>query len=91
MNFNPISTTTRWAGLPLHNEVRDILEDIVAEDKRAGEVIFFTKPVYDCDLIEKDRIARQTRAKMIELQKRLATLTPRDREVLSYVVSCKRN
>ena len=43
------------------------------------------------DAIEKDQIVRRARAKLLELQQRLATLTPREREVLDYVVSCKRN
>ena len=65
---------------------------------KQGAVDFLTKPVDDNDLIEaihdaieKDRIARQARAKLIELQQRLAMLTPREREVLSHVVSGKRN
>ena len=65
---------------------------------KQGAVDFLTKPVDDNDLIEaihdaieKDRIARQARAKLNELQQRLATLTSREREVLSHVVSGKRN
>jgi FixJ family two-component response regulator len=65
---------------------------------KQGAVDFFTKPVNDCDLIaalhdaiEKDRLARQARAKLNELQQRLDMLTPREREVLSHVVSGKRN
>jgi FixJ family two-component response regulator len=65
---------------------------------KQGAVDFLTKPVNDNDLIaaihdaiEKDRIARQTRAKLSELQQRLATLTPREREVMSHVVSGKLN
>ena len=65
---------------------------------KQGAVDFLTKPVHDNDLlaaihdaIEKDRIARQARAKLIELQQRLAMLTPRELEVLSHVVSGKRN
>lgn len=65
---------------------------------KQGAADFFTKPVNDSDLIEaihnaitKDRIARQARTKLNELQQRLATLTPREREVISHVVSSKRN
>jgi len=65
---------------------------------KQGAVDFLTKPVHDSDLIEaiygaieKNRIARQTRVKQNELQQRLAMLTPREREVLSQVVSGKRN
>ena len=65
---------------------------------KQGAVDFLTKPVHDSDLIEvihgaikKNRIARQARLKLIDLQQRLATLTPREREVLSHVVSGKRN
>ncbi|MFZ2170260.1 MAG: LuxR C-terminal-related transcriptional regulator [Methylococcaceae bacterium] len=59
---------------------------------------FLTKPVHDSDLleaihdaIEKDRIVRHARVKLSGLQLRLATLTPREREVLSHVVSGKKN
>ena len=65
---------------------------------KQGAADFFTKPVHDSDLIEaihdaieKDRVARQARAKLNELQQRLAKLTPREREVLNHVVSSKRN
>ena len=65
---------------------------------KQGAVNFLTKPVRGKDLIpaihdaiEKNRIARQARVKLNELQQRLAMLTPREREVLSHVVSGKRN
>ena len=65
---------------------------------KQGAVNFLTKPVRGKDLIaaihdaiEKNRVARQARAKSNELQQRLAMLTPREREVLSHVVSGKRN
>jgi RNA polymerase sigma factor (sigma-70 family) len=65
---------------------------------KQGAVDFLTKPVHDSDLIEvihdaieKDRIARQARVKLSELQQRLALLTPREREVLFHVVSGKKN
>ena len=65
---------------------------------KQGAVNFLTKPVRGKDLIaaihdaiEQNRIARQARAKLNELKQRLAMLTPREREVLSHVVSGKRN
>jgi FixJ family two-component response regulator len=63
-----------------------------------GAADFLTKPVNDSDLIaavrtalEKGRIARQTRAELAEIQARLASLTPREREVLEHVVSGQLN
>ncbi|MGZ8945854.1 MAG: response regulator transcription factor [Methylococcaceae bacterium] len=65
---------------------------------KQGAVDFLTKPVNDSDLIaaihdaiEKDRVARQARATLNEFQQLLAKLTPREREVLSHVVSGKLN
>jgi FixJ family two-component response regulator len=65
---------------------------------KRGAVDFLTKPVNDSDLIsaiqnalESNRIARQARSKLNELQQRLARLTPREREVLSHVVSGQKN
>jgi len=65
---------------------------------KQGAVDFLTKPVHDSDLIEaihdaieKNRIARQARVILNELQQRLATLTQREREVLVRVVSGKKN
>ena len=65
---------------------------------KQGAVNFLTKPFRGKDLIaaihdaiEKNRIARQARVILNELQQRLAMLTPREREVLSHVVSGKRN
>lgn len=65
---------------------------------KQGAVDFLTKPVNDSDLIsaiqnaiETNQIARQTRSKLNELQQRFATLTPREREVLSHVVAGKKN
>jgi FixJ family two-component response regulator len=63
-----------------------------------GAVEFLTKPVDERTLIdairnalEKDRMDRLRRAELAEIQQRLATLTPRETEVLSYVVSGKLN
>jgi FixJ family two-component response regulator len=65
---------------------------------KSGAVDFLTKPVNDDDLlkavhaaIEKDRIQRQNRDEVAEIDRRLATLTPREREVLDHVVSGQLN
>ena len=65
---------------------------------KRGAVDFLTKPVNDEDLlkaihvaIEKDRLQRQTRAEVAEIQQRLATLTPREREVMEHVISGQLN
>jgi FixJ family two-component response regulator len=61
---------------------------------KAGAVDFLTKPLNEADLIRairaaiaQDRIARQERAELAELRRRLSCLTPREREVLPLVVS----
>lgn len=63
-----------------------------------GAVEFFTKPVLDATLIEavllaldRDRVDRSERARRSEIRARLATLTPREVEVLDHVVSGKLN
>ena len=63
-----------------------------------GAFDFLTKPVNDDDLIkavhaalEKDRIARQARDELDDIQIRLATLTPREREVMTHIVSGQLN
>ena len=65
---------------------------------KGGAVDFLTKPIHDEDLLkavhtalEKDRIERQSRAELDEIQQRLATLTPREREVLMHVASGQLN
>ena len=59
-----------------------------------GASDFLTKPVNDVDLIaavrvaiEKDSALRKEGAELSEIRARLATLTPREREVLEYVVA----
>jgi FixJ family two-component response regulator len=65
---------------------------------KGGASDFLTKPVNDEDLlaavgaaIEKNRALRQEQAELSEIRARLATLTPREREVLEYVVAGKLN
>ncbi len=59
-----------------------------------GAVDFLTKPFTERDLVdaiqsavERDRAVRQERAELERLRERLASLTPREREVLPLVVS----
>ncbi|HEY9171178.1 MAG TPA: response regulator transcription factor [Verrucomicrobiae bacterium] len=61
---------------------------------KRGAVDFLTKPVNDAALlkavraaIEKDRVQRQQRAEIADIQHRLATLTPREREVMEHVIA----
>lgn len=63
-----------------------------------GASDFLTKPVNDEDLlaavrvaIQKDRDRRREQTELSEIRARLATLTPREREVLEYVVAGKLN
>jgi FixJ family two-component response regulator len=60
---------------------------------KAGAVEFLTKPFRDQDLldslqhaVERDRLARQHRAGLVELRQRFNSLTHRQREVMEYVV-----
>ena len=61
---------------------------------KAGAVEFLTKPFRDQDLldaigqaIDRDRAARKQRAKLAELHECADSLTPREREVMTLVVS----
>jgi FixJ family two-component response regulator len=65
---------------------------------KGGASDFLTKPVNDEDLlaavraaIEKHRALRREQVERSEIRARLATLTPREREVLEYVVAGKLN
>lgn len=74
----------------------DIPKSVQAMKRGASD--FLTKPVNDEDLlaavrvaIDKDRALRREQAELSEIRSRLATLTPREREVLEYVVAGKLN
>jgi FixJ family two-component response regulator len=65
---------------------------------RAGAVDFLTKPVSDQNLLdaigraeEADRKSRQNQTEMSAIQARIATLTPREREVLTHVIAGRLN
>ena len=74
----------------------DIAKSVQAMKHGARD--FLTKPVNDEDLlaairaaIEKDAAFRRDQAELSEIRARLATLTPREREVLEYVVAGRLN
>jgi FixJ family two-component response regulator len=65
---------------------------------RGGAVDFLTKPVNGRDLlaavrnaIEIDRVARLAQGEIVAMRQRLASLTPREREVLVHVVTGRLN
>jgi RNA polymerase sigma factor (sigma-70 family) len=65
---------------------------------KRGAADFLTKPVDEKDLLaairnafEKSRALRMAQAETAEIERRLATLTPREREVLQHIVAGKRN
>src|SRR5215472_8695735 len=74
----------------------DISKSVQAMKRGASD--FFTKPVNDEDLlaavrvaIEKDRGLRREQDELIVVRARLAMLTPREREVLEYVIAGRLN
>jgi FixJ family two-component response regulator len=74
----------------------DIPQSVRAMKQGASD--FLTKPVNDEDLlaavrvaIEKHRARLREQSELSEIRARLATLTPREREVLEYVVAGKLN
>jgi FixJ family two-component response regulator len=65
---------------------------------KAGAVEFLTKPFRAQDLldaieqaIQRDRAALKEQAKLKELRERYASLTPREREVMAFVVAGRLN
>lgn len=65
---------------------------------KRGAIDFLTKPVNDEDLlkairiaIDADRVRREVRAELDDINKRLATLTPRENEVMRHVIAGKLN
>ena len=65
---------------------------------KRGAADFLTKPADEKDLLaairnafEKGRALRMAQAENAEIGRRLATLTPREREVLEHIVAGKRN
>jgi FixJ family two-component response regulator len=61
---------------------------------KAGAVEFLTKPFRDQDLLDaiqqalqRDRTAREQQAETLNVHERYKTLTPREREVMAFVVS----
>jgi len=74
----------------------DIPRSVQAMKQGASD--FLTKPVNDEELlaavrvaIERNRALHREQAELSEIRARLATLTPREREVLEYVVAGKLN
>lgn len=65
---------------------------------KRGAVDFLTKPVNDEELfpairkaLERDQAAREARAESAAIQGRVASLTPREREVMAHIIAGKLN
>jgi FixJ family two-component response regulator len=69
-----------------------------AQALKSGAADFLTKPAHHTDLVtavrsalERDSLARRERAELDDIRARIASLTPREREVLAYVVNGQLN
>lgn len=65
---------------------------------KAGAIDFLTKPVKDADLLaaiaqaqEHDNKTRQINTELLSIRAKIASLTPREREVLTHVVTGRLN
>jgi FixJ family two-component response regulator len=65
---------------------------------KAGAIDFLTKPVEDKELLDaivraeqKDTEARRLQGELADINSRIATLTPREREVLTHVIAGRLN
>jgi FixJ family two-component response regulator len=65
---------------------------------KAGAIDFLTKPVSDNDLLEaiaraqeQDAKSRRSHAELASIQAKITTLTPREREVLTHVITGRLN
>jgi FixJ family two-component response regulator len=92
--------TERGGALPIIflSAHRDVPLSVQAMAMKAGASDFLTKPVRDEVLrvavraaFEKDRVARLVRAELTGIEARLATLTPREHEVLERVIAGQLN
>lgn len=76
-----------------HGDVR-----MTVQAMKNGAVDFLTKPILEAELIgvlreaiDRDASTRQARSELAEIERRIASLTPREHEVLKRVVAGKRN
>jgi FixJ family two-component response regulator len=65
---------------------------------KGGAIEFFTKPIRDQEFLDairfgltRDRVRRENESALIDLRKRFATLSPREREVVIQVASGRLN